>query len=128
MKKAAILVLILLALSVVLVSFLLAGGSDDYQVIKKAVKENPNYKPGKEAKWFKVLVADSKTNKVAVKVTLPISVIEIFLECAGDKHLKIDHDDCEIDLKEVFKELKKLGPMALIEVYQEDETVKIWLE
>lgn len=128
MKKAAILVLILLALSVVLISFLLAGGSDDYQVIKKAVKENPNYKPGKEVKWFKVLVADSKTNKVRVKVTLPISVIEIFLECAGDKHLKIDHDDCEIDLKEVFKELKELGPMALIEVYQEDETVKIWLE
>lgn len=128
MKKAAILVLILLALSVLLISFLLAGGSDDYQVIKKAVKENPNYKPGKEVKWFKVLVADSKTNKVRVKVTLPISVIEIFLECAGDKHLKIDHDDCEIDLKEVFKELKELGPMALIEVYQEDETVKIWLE
>jgi len=128
MKKAVILVVILFALGVVLANFLLAGYIDDYQVIKKAVKENPNYKPGKEAKWFKVLVTDSKTNKVQVKVTLPISVIEIFLECADDKHLKIDHDECEIDLKEVFKELKELGPMALIEVYQEDETVKIWLE
>jgi hypothetical protein len=128
MKKAVILVVILFALGVVLANFLLAGYIDDYQVIKKAVKENPNYKPGKEAKWFKVLVTDSKTNKVQVKVTLPISVIEIFLECADDKRLKIDHDECEIDLKEVFKELKELGPMALIEVYQEDETVKIWLE
>ncbi len=128
MKKAAILFLIVFALIVVLINFLLAGGTDDYQVIKKAVKENPNYKPGKEAKWFKVLVTDSETNKVRVKVTLPISVIEIFLECAGDKHLKIDHDDCEIDLKEVFKELKELGPMALIEVQEDDEIVKIWLE
>jgi len=128
MKKAAILVLILFALSVVLVNFLLAEGGDDYQAIKKAVKENPNYKPGKEAKWFKVLVADSDTKKVRVKVTLPIVLVELFLECADDKHLKLDHDDCEIDLKEVFKELKKLGPMALIEVYEEDETVKIWLE
>ena len=118
MKKAAILVLILLALSVVLVSFLLAGGSDDYQVIKKAVKENPNYKPGKEAKWFKVLIADSKTNKVRVKVTLPISVIEIFLECTDDKRLKIDHDDCEIDLKEVFKELKERGIYTQVSVTQ----------
>jgi hypothetical protein len=128
MKKDVILVVILFALGVVLANFLLAGYIDDYQVIKKAVKENPNYKPGKEAKWFKALVTDSKTNKVQVKVTLPISVIEIFLECADDKRLKIDHDDCEIDLKEVFKELKELGPMALIEVCQEDETVKIWLE
>lgn len=128
MKKAAILVLVLFALSLILINFLLAESRDDYQAIKKAVKENPNYKPGEEAKWFKVLITDSKTNKVRAKVTLPISVIEIFLECAHDKHLKIDRDDCEIDLKEVFKELKELGPMALIEVYEEDETVKIWLE
>lgn len=128
MKKAAILVLILFSLIVVLANFLLAASSDDYQVIKKAVKENPNYKPGKEAKWFKVLVADSKTDKIRMKMTLPISVIEIFLECVHDTHLKIDHEDCEIDFKEVFKELKELGPTALIEVYQEDEKVKIWFE
>jgi hypothetical protein len=128
MKKAVILVLVLFALSLILVNFLLAEGRDDYQVIKKAVKENPNYEPGKEAKWFKVQVTDSKNKKVKVKVTLPIVLVELFLECAHDKHLKIDHDECEIDLKEVFKELKALGPMALIEVYEEDETVKIWLE
>ena len=128
MKKAVILVVTLFALGVILANFLLAGYIDDYQVIKRAVKENPNYKPGKEAKWFKVLVTDSKSNKVQVKVTLSISVVEIFLQCADDKRLRIDYDDCEIDLKEVFKELKELGPMALIEVCQEDETVKIWLE
>lgn len=128
MKKAVILILVLFALSLILINFLLAEGRDDYQVIKKAVKENPSYEPGKEAKWFKVLVTDSKNKKVKVKVTLPIVLVELFLECAHDKHLKIDHDECEIDLKEVFKELKALGPTALIEVYEEDETVKIWLE
>jgi len=128
MKKAVILVLVIFALSLVIVNFLLADGRADYQIIKKAVKENPNYKAGKEAKLFKVLITDNENKKVRVKVTLPISVIEIFLECAPDKHIRIDHDDCEIDLKEIFKELKELGPLALIEVSEEDKTVKIWLE
>ena len=41
---------------------------------------------------------------------------------------KIDRDDCEIDLKELFKELKKLGPTVFIEVVEDDETVKVWFE
>jgi hypothetical protein len=35
----------------------------------------------------------------------------------------LHHDECDIDIKELFKELKKLGPTVLIEIYKEDETV-----
>jgi hypothetical protein len=108
--------------------FLLADSRDDLQAIKKAVKENPAYEAGKDVKWFKILVTDNKTGKDKVKVTMPIAIVEIFLRCADDKHLRIRESDCDIDLAAVFKELKAMGPMALIEVYEDDETVKIWLE
>ncbi|MGB3860658.1 MAG: hypothetical protein WA915_01135, partial [Candidatus Aminicenantaceae bacterium] len=78
--------------------------------------------------WFKVLVTDAQTKKDKVKITLPISLVEIFMKCADNKNLKIDREEYDIDLKELFAELKKVGPMALIEVYENDEIVKIWLE
>jgi hypothetical protein len=128
MKKVAILVFIALAFSPLFANPLTADSRDDFQVIKKAVKENPNYEQGKEVKWFKVLVTDAKTNKDRVRVTLPISLVELFLKCSQDKHLRIHDEECNIDLKELFTELKKLGPMVLIEVFDEDEIVKVWLE
>ncbi len=108
--------------------FLRADSRDDLQAIKKAVKENPAYEAGKEVKWFKILVTDNKTGKDKVKVTMPIAIVEIFLRCADDEHLRMKESGCDIDLAAVFKELKAMGPMALIEVYEDDETVKIWLE
>jgi hypothetical protein len=128
MKRGVIAVFIALALSSLIANPLLADKKDDFQVIKKAVKENPNYEQGKEAKWFKVLVTDAKTNKERVRVTLPISLVEVFLKCAEDKHFRLHDNKCNVDLKELFAELKKLGPMVLIEVFDEDEIVKVWLE
>ena len=128
MKKVAILVMVTLVMSLLLVGILLAEKTDDIQAIKKAVKKNPAYKAGNEVKWFKVLVTDSRTKKDKVKVTLPVALIEFFIKCTDDKHLRINRDECDIDLKELFAELKKLGPTVLIEVYEEDETVKVWFE
>jgi hypothetical protein len=128
MKKYAVLALVVVALTFLLSPVLLADSNDDLQAIKKAVKENPNYEAGKEVKWLKILVTDNKTNKDKVKVTLPLSIVEIFLNCADDKHMKIAEGETDIDLQAVFKELKALGPLALIEINEEDETVKIWLE
>jgi hypothetical protein len=106
----------------------LAEGQNDIQAIKKAVKENPNYEPGKEVKWFKVLVTDNKAGKDKVRVTLPLSLVEAFVKCADNKHLRIDKGDCDIDFGELLVELKKVGPMAIVEIYEDDETVKVWLE
>ena len=128
MKKVAIIVLIVFVFTFLLVNLATARNEDDLQAIKKAVKKNPEYEAGKEVKWFKVLVTDNKTKKDKVKITLPISLIEFFINCAHDKHLKVNRDDCDIDLKELFKELKKLGPTVFIEVVEDDETVKVWFE
>jgi hypothetical protein len=128
MKKATFLALVAFALALALGGIALAEGHDDIQAIKKAVKENPNYEPGKEVKWFKVLVTDNKAGKDKVRITLPISLVEAFVKCADNKHLRLDKGECDIDFDELLTELKKVGPMAIIEIYEDDETVKVWLE
>lgn len=101
---------------------------DEFQTIKKAVKENPEAVPGREAKWFKILVTDAKTGKATVKVTLPISVFDIVSDCVDLRNVKVDDWSCNIDLRALFKELKAAGPTMFIEVQEDDEIVKIWLE
>ncbi len=128
MKKIVLIVLVVFALGLAPVNSLFANGENDIQAIKKAVKKNPNYESGKEVRWFKVLVTDTRTKKDKVKVTLPISLIEIFLNCSKDKKMKIDCDEFDIDIRELFAELKNLGPMMFIEVCENDEMVKVWME
>jgi len=128
MKKVAIIVLIVFVFTFLLVNLATAKNEDDLQAIKKAVKKNPEYEAGKEVKWFKVLVTDNRTKKDKVKITVPISLIEFFIKCSHDKHMRINRDECDIDLKELFKELKKLGPTVFIEVVEDNETVKVWFE
>ena len=128
MKKVASLALIVFVLGVFLPNILLADHKDDIQTIKKAVKKNPDYKAGEEVKWFKLLVTDNKTKKDKVKITLPISLIETLLKCVDDEDLNIEGDECDVDLKELFAELKKLGPTVIIEIIEDDETVKVWFE
>jgi len=128
MKKLAIIVLIVFVFTFLLANLTIAKNEDDLQAIKKAVKKNLKYDADKEVKWFKVLVTDNRTKKDKVKITLPISLIEFFIKCSHDKHLKVHRDECDVDLKELFKELKKLGPAVFIEVVEEDATVKVWFE
>ncbi len=129
MKKTAIISVLILALALM---FSGQGFARDVaQDVKKTVKENPKFEAGKTAQWFKVLVTDSRTGKDKVKITLPIALAEVLAKYAGHdgKHcLKLDREDMDINLSELFAELKKLGSMMFIEVYEEDETVKIWLE
>ena len=128
MKKIASIALLLFVVSLIPLNFAQAGTREDFQKVKKAVKGNPNYSSGNEAKWLKVLITDNETKKDKVKVTLPLALVEVFMRAADDKHLCMNRDDYDIDIKELFAELKKLGPMALIEVYEDGETIKIWLE
>jgi len=128
MKKMTILVLVVVISFFIMASLLLAKEDFDLQTIKKAVKKNPQYKAGKEVKWLKVLIADRQDKSEKVRVTLPISLVELLMNCTKDKELKIDCDDYGLDLKKLFKELKKAGPMSLIEICGEEATLKIWLE
>jgi hypothetical protein len=128
MKKAVLIVVFAFCVAFLLGTIGLAKTNDDLQTIKKAVKENPSYEPGKEVKWFKVLVTDTKTNKDRVKITLPLALVEAFVKCADNKHLRLHDQETDINFEELLTELKKVGPMALIELYEDDEMVKVWLE
>lgn len=123
--KKGIFVLLVTLLAAALASGLFASAADEYKIVKNAV-----HNPGKSgaAEWFKIVVAGKDGKGDNVKVTLPVSLVEIMMNATPDKGLRID-GDCHVDLKRVWNDLKKAGPMSLVEVETEDgETVKIWLE
>jgi len=128
MKKTAIAILAVVALTFLAAPVLRAAAANDFQAIQKAVKQNPAYEEGKEVKWFKVLITDTKTGKDKLRVTLPLALIEALVKCADDKDMKFKEQGCDVDLKVLFAELKKAGPMALIEVMDEGALIKVWLE
>lgn len=121
-------VVAVLAVAFLMTPVLRAERTDDFQAIQKAVKQNPAYEAGKEVKWFKVLVTDTKTGVDKVKITVPLALVELFLKCDEAKHVRLNESGNTIDVQALFTELKKIGPMALIEVYDKDETIKVWLE
>ena len=129
MKKFIIIAAVaLVAVMFTLSAFGMSEHRDEYQVVKKAVKENPNAVPAGTAKWFKVLVTDAKTGKDKVRITLPLSVIDILSKCVDTDDLEMHRHGCNINLAELFNELKAAGPMMFVEVQEEDEIVKVWLE
>lgn len=125
MKRNLILVAFVLA-AFLAAAFPVLGDSSsekDYKVIKNAVKQK---KDTGEILCFRVEVTDKKTNKVKVKIKIPMSLIELVADCKDD--LKIGKEKCKLNLKKMLEELKKMGPTALIEVEEDDELVKIWIE
>jgi len=122
-----------LAAAAVALSFVLAGtgtaeNRDDIQVIKKAVKEAPGRQAGPEVKWFKVLVTDEKGTKDKVRITLPIFIVKALARCADDESIPVNENHRDLKLSELLDELTKAGPLALIEICENGETVKVWLE
>ena len=110
-----------------------AANRNDFKVIQSAVKKSPNpeYVEGREVRWFKVLITDSKSSEAKVKLTLPVALIELILSCDDTRHVKINdgkYGRCEVDLKALWTELKKAGPMSIIEIEDDGAVVKVWLE
>jgi hypothetical protein len=126
MKRCALFVAVAVLFVYLAAPVFAAGHEDDLQVIKKAVKGGHACEPGRAVKWFKVLITDNKSGTDIVKVTLPISMAKLFARCAKDKHLHMDKAD--IDVAAALKDLREMGPMTLIEIVDDDATVKIWLE
>lgn len=127
MKKTTLVILAVFCLGILAVPAI-AANHRDFKVIQKAVKKAPAQEEGREVKWFKVLITDGKTDAAKVKVTLPIALIEAVLNCTDGRHFKVDDGHCDIDLKAIFAELKKAGPMALIEIEDDGAVIKVWLE
>jgi hypothetical protein len=122
-----------IGLAVLLLAFamtagLFASAADDYKVIKNAVKGPETAKAGqKGVQWFKILVVGKDGDDEKVNITLPISLVEIMIKACPDKRFHVEHG-CEIDIQKVWSDLKAAGPLALVEVVDHGETVKIWLE
>lgn len=128
MKKPALAVLAAMCLGVLAAPVPAAAEDNEFKVIQKAVKRNPAYEPGREARQLKILVVDRKHREERVSVTLPLSLIELVLGCADSRRFKVGDGDCEIDLQALYKDLKKAGPARLIELRGEDGLIRIWIE
>jgi hypothetical protein len=128
MKKTSLFILVVFISIIILSHFVLAKEDFDLQTIKKAVKKNPQYKKGREVQWFKLLIMDGDCKKDKLEITLPLSLVDLLFECAKDKKMNIDCGDYDLDLRRLYKELKKRGPKSLIEIRGEDGVLKIWLE
>jgi hypothetical protein len=116
-------------LAIALASPAVAGTQrDDLQTIKKAVRENPDARPGKELRFLKVLVLDERTGREKVKVTLPLALVDLVLRCAGNTRIDTGHGECGVDLAALFDDLKKAGPMSIVELADHGEIVRVWLE
>jgi hypothetical protein len=128
MKMTARIIVGIIAAALLSGAALAAERSEDFKTFQKAVKANPAYEPGREVQWFKVEVTDARNGKTKVRITLPIALVDIALKCMDNSRVHLDDSDCDIDLKALWRELKKAGPKALIEICEDHEVVKIWFE
>jgi len=128
MKKVSLFILVVFVSIIFLSHFVLAKEDFDLQTIKKAVKKNPQYKKGMEVQWFKLLIMDGDCNRDKLEITLPLSLVDLLFECTKDKKMNIDCGDYDLDIRRLYKELKRRGPRSLIEIRGEDGVLKIWLE
>ncbi len=128
MKKMTIVLLAVFVSVVFLSHFTLAKEDFELQTIKKAVKKNPQYKRGREVKWFKLLIKDEGCKKGKLEITLPISLVDLLFECTKNKKMNIDCGDYDLDLRRLYKEIKRRGPKSLLEIRGDDGVLKIWLE
>jgi len=128
MKKTSVFVLVVFISIIFLSHFILANEDFDLRTIKKAVKKNPQYKKGREVQWFKLLIMDGNCKKDKLEITLPLSLVDLLFECTKDKKMNIDCGDFDLDLRRLYKEIKRRGPKSLIEIRGQDGVLKIWLE
>ncbi len=127
MKKNVVLVMVLAVVLLVTVQLVRGTSSDDYKVIKNAVRAHDS---SGDVAWFRLEVTDKKSDKASVKIKIPIALVDLVADSIGeDIKIKDDKGDkCDLDLKKLIKVLKSSGPMTLIEVDDADALVKIWFE
>jgi starvation-inducible outer membrane lipoprotein len=127
-KKIAAAALAAVLVAALAVPSAAAERRDEFQIIKKAVRENPDYRPGTDVRFLKVLVADTRTGHEEVRLTLPLVLVDIVARSVGRTRIDTGHGCCDLDLVDLLADLRKAGPMALVEITGRDGLLKIWLE
>ncbi|MGD0782059.1 MAG: hypothetical protein ABSA30_04265 [Candidatus Aminicenantales bacterium] len=129
MKKTAIALLVVLSAAwIAAPSSASERNRGELNAIRKAVAEAPDPEPAGAPHWFKLVVTDDRCHKDVVRLSLPIGLCELFLGKCRDTRVKLDRCLSEINLAEIWSELKRDVPHTVIEVSSGKETVKIWFE
>jgi len=123
MKKNVMVVMIIITAFMLATLPVFGDSAQDYKVIKKASKDKKNG----DLSFLKLTVYDTKEKKNKVKITLPLALVEILSDSEEDVKI-LDKTKSDLDLKKILSLLKKNGPMTLIEIEEDDQIVKIWLE
>lgn len=123
MKKNVMVVMIIITAFMLATLPVFGDSAQDYKVIKKASKDKKNG----DLNFLKLTVYDTKAKKNKVKITLPLALVEMLADCEEDAKI-LDKTKTDLDLKKILSLLKKNGPMTLIEIEEDDQVVKIWLE
>ena len=95
MKKRIVLIsvyLVVFLFGFVVSAGLFAEAADDYKVIKNAVKSPESSRAGqKSVQWFKILVVGKDGDHEKVKITLPVSLVEMMMNaCPENPKLSLD--------------------------------------
>jgi hypothetical protein len=131
MKRTALVILAVFTLGALAVPAA-ASHTKEFKVIQNAVKRDrtadaPKTR-GRDIRWLKVLIRDGDGEGAEIRLSLPIPLIKIVLDGCDARRFKVDDDHCEIDLRAVWKALKKAGPRALVEIRDGGSLFKIWFE
>jgi hypothetical protein len=116
---------------------------DDLSIVKKATavqkqdeppaKLAPSEPPpartkGEKPRWLKVRIAEKGQKKARVSINLPLDVVralpdDVPMDWNGRRH---DRDGHRLRLSEILKALDT--GQNLVEIEDEDATVKVWIE
>lgn len=110
-------------------AFAAPSSNNEWQVVKKTSQNDaPRAVVRGEAKWFKVLIMDRHEKGEEVRITLPLSLIKGIACLASDKHVRCHGRDLDLDFVEILDQLEKAGPLALIEIGDDEGMIKVWIE
>jgi len=120
MTKRFLVVILVVAAMLMVTIPLKSDSAEDYKVIKAAKGK----KTTDTITWFRVEVKEKGKEKATVKIKIPFALVDLLMDSTKEK-LEIDND---IDLRKVVKILREHGPMTIIEVEDDDTTVRVWFE
>ncbi len=123
-------ILILLILFILSFSLIISSDKEDLKAIKRSLKAEESQgfsKPFNEAKWLKISIVERKKGgEEEIKIRIYLPFLEKILKTC--KKCRINKGETEIDLKDLFKELKRFSSTDLLIAEDQEATVKIWLE
>ncbi|MCD4751983.1 MAG: hypothetical protein K8R40_02815 [Anaerolineaceae bacterium] len=93
---------------------------------RQSAGEAAQKKSGSKAKYFRVRVTDTDTNKTRVNVTLPMGLINVAMKAGSKFAPEID----DIDMQEVFKAIEEGATGRIVDVVDEKdgEHVEVFIE